>query len=61
MFHINEYNDNVRIRLMSNTDVPQKIYKDTPIANVTVFDAEKSIGIYGKSPLKSCERICASF
>lgn len=46
---------------MSNTDVPQKIYKDTPIANVTVFDAEKSIGIYGKSPLKSCERICASF
>lgn len=39
---------------MSNTDVPQKIYKDTPIANVTVFDAEKSIGIIWK---KSTEEL----
>lgn len=54
MFYINEYNDNVCIWLMSNIDVFLKIYKDILIVNVMVFDVEKSIGIYGKSLLKSC-------
>uniref|UniRef100_A0A8W8J6L5 CCHC-type domain-containing protein n=1 Tax=Magallana gigas TaxID=29159 RepID=A0A8W8J6L5_MAGGI len=40
--------ENIPVRLMNITDVPQTIYKDTTIAKMTAIDAEKSTARFEK-------------